>query len=148
VRWILGTSIATLVAVGLVACTSDAVIIGIEGDGGPTSPLTTPVKSPSSPPLEEDASGINLGTTSDVGDAGFVDADLGPCFPDAGCPVGSTCQYSVEAGCGAPGECFAAGGPPFPPPSGFVRPGPRPLVNGYVPDPIVCDGGPADAHAD
>ncbi|MGO8993410.1 MAG: hypothetical protein ACLQVI_08770 [Polyangiaceae bacterium] len=158
-RLILAGSVVALVAFAgfvFVACQSDAVIIGIEGDGGPSSPLSS-VQPPGTPHLNDD-SGETLVGSATLGDAGFVDADEGPCLPDAGCPVGAVCQYPVEAGCGALGECFAIPcclvppPPPIPPPVGFplggIDPAPRSSVNGYLPTPPSCDGGAADATGD
>jgi hypothetical protein len=166
VRLLLVGSIVALLAAAFIACDSDAVIIGIDGDGGPATPLATPVNPPP-PAVPNLDSGASLVGPGDL-DGSFIDADMGPCLPDAGCPVGSACEYSVEAGCGAPGECFSPWGPvqpppPPPPPPGMLplggagNGGARPLVDGYQPTPITCDAGslstahdagPADAHAD
>jgi hypothetical protein len=141
-RALVAASFAALYAGGLVACQSDAVVIGIEGDGGPTAPLSTPTPHPP-PNLDQDAGPRGLDPSS------IDDASVVPCLPDGGCPGSGVCWYLLDAGCGALGECIEkapAPPPPAPPPVGglIVR-----GTYGYSTTPPTCDdaSAPDDAAA-
>jgi hypothetical protein len=151
VRRRLPLSVTAFIAVGVLACGSEAVIIGVEdGDAGTPAAATAPTASASAsaPPLGEPDAGSN-GTTL-IDDAGFY-----PCSPDSGCPTDSVCEYPIEAGCGAPGACFQ-NGLQIPPPGAFTFPRRfdsraarrlHPSGEPYSPTPPSCDAGSAEDAA-
>ena len=96
---------APVAIAGFVACESGDVLIGIQA-----GPLTGPTDAAAPTDSNYFAPWMPL---SDGSGSALVDADLGPCLPDGGCPVGTTCEYLVDAGCGLPGECLSS--PPAPP---------------------------------
>ena len=109
-RVALGIGLAGGAILALIACRSDPVLIGIEdGDASGVQAI--------GPHPGSDAASTNPPPVGVVGDAGSLDADFGPCFPDGGCPEGSACEVpDAEAGQAGPAECFASGGPHPPSP--------------------------------
>jgi hypothetical protein len=151
---LLGAFASIVGAIAFAACGNDDIVIGIEGDAGARASVL-----PSGPPGHLPSPDASM-TPGTVADAGYMDVDIGPCLPDAGCSPGSVCEYPVlEAGCGLPGECLQVnGGGAVPPPSPFPLCQPcvfdpypgfsptRPDCGAALPPPSPS-GGPHDAGA-
>ena len=109
----------TAVAAGaFLACGANNVVIGIESDGGPITHVTTvlPVGRRRFAlvvrRLDLLRAGRSIVGQGGIGDAGFTDADWGPCLPDAELPDRSVCEYPADAACTSIGRLPCRRGAP------------------------------------